>query len=97
MAVSDLGMPGPYDNGPQRIGMLASCVTNWMGDDAMLRELSIRLKKPVIFGDTTFTKARITGKRIENGVRLIDAELWAENQLGERTAAGHAVIEVPNR
>lgn len=97
VAVSDLGMPGPYDNGPQRIGMMCSCVTNWMGDDALLREFSVRLKKPVIFGDTTFTKGRVTGKRVENGARLIEADVWAENQLTERTATGRAVIEVPNR
>jgi len=97
VAVSDLGMPGPYDNGPQRIGMICSCVTNWMGDDAMLREFSVRLKKPVIFGDTTFTKGCVTGKRVEGGARLIEAEVWAENQLGERTGTGRALIEAPSR
>jgi len=97
VATSELGMPGPYDNGPQRIGMMATCLTNWMGDDGFLRRYSARLKLPVIFGDTTFTRGRVVGKRIEEGRGLVDAEVWAENQLGERTAAGTAVIELPRR
>jgi acyl dehydratase len=68
-----------------------------MGDDGVLRRYSARLKLPVIFGDTTFTRGRVTGKRIEAGRALIDAEVWAENQLGETTAAGTAVIELPKR
>lgn len=97
VATEDLGMPGPYDNGPQRCGMIATCVTNWIGDNGWLRNYSVRLKLPVIFGDTTFTKARVTGKRQENGVGLIDLEVWAENQLGQVTATGTAVVELPCR
>lgn len=97
VAVSELGMPGPYDNGPQRIGFLGSCVTNWMGDDGFLRKLSVRIKLPVIFGDTTYTKGRVSGRREEGGRSLIDAEIRAENQLGQVTATGTAVIELPRR
>ena len=97
VATEDLGMPGPYDNGPQRCGMIASGVTNWIGDSGWLRNYSVRLKLPVIFGDTTFTKGRVTGKREENGVGLLDLEVWAENQLGQVTAKGTAVVELPRR
>lgn len=97
VATSELGMPGPYDNGPQRIGMMSTCLTNWMGDDGFLRRYSARLKLPVIFGDTTFTRGRVTGKRIEAGRALVDADVWAENQFGETTATGTATIELPRR
>lgn len=97
VATSELGMPGPYDNGPQRIGMMATCLTNWMGDDGFLRRYSVRLKLPVIFGDTTYTKGRVTGKRIEDGRALVSCEVWAENQLGQVTAKGTAEIELPRR
>ncbi len=97
IAVSELGMPGPYDNGPQRIGMVSTCATNWMGDDGFMRNLSIRLHRPVIFGDCTITKGEVTGLRVEDGVGLVDVKLWAENQLGDVTASGSAVIELPRR
>jgi len=97
VAVLELGMPGPYDNGPQRIGFVTSCVTNWMGDDGFLREISVRIKLPVIFGDTTYTKGKV--RKVHGGGRagLVDVDVWAENQLGQITATGHAVIELPLR
>ncbi len=97
VAVSELGMPGPYDNGPQRIGFIAGSVTNWMGDDAELKELSVRLKLPVIFGDVTYTGGQITGKRREDDHYLVDLEVWARNQLGQTTALGKAVVALPTR
>ena len=97
VATSEIGMPGPYDNGPQRIGMIASCATNWMGDDGILRSYSMRVKQPVIFGDTTYTKGRVVGTRVVDGKGLVDAELWAENQFGQVTATGHCTIELPRR
>ena len=97
IAVHELGMPGPYDNGPQRIGMLATCVTNWMGDDGVLKEFGVRLRLPVIFGDTLFTKGRVTGKRRDGGLGLIEAEVTGANQLGQVVATGRALIELPLR
>lgn len=97
IAVAELGMPGPYDNGPQRLAMVSTCVTNWMGDDGFLREYRLRLRAPVIFGDVTYTKGKVKALRRENGKGLVDLELWAQNQLGDITATGSAVVELPMR
>ncbi|MBM3346180.1 MAG: hypothetical protein FJY55_06785, partial [Betaproteobacteria bacterium] len=63
IATTEIGMPGAYDNGPQRIGMLIGSVTNWMGDDGILLRYSARLRLPVIFGDTNFFKGSVSSKR----------------------------------
>lgn len=97
VATVDLGMPGPYDNGPQRCGMLTTVATNWMGDSGFVRKVSARLKMPVIFGDCNFFKGKVTGKRKENGMALVDLELWGENQFGQVTIKGSAVVELPCR
>jgi acyl dehydratase len=97
VAQRELGMPNAYDNGPQRIGMMASCVTNWIGDDGEVRELSVRLKLPVIFGDVSYFKGRVTGKRVQGKDALVDCEIWAENQLGQVTAKGTASVALPRR
>ncbi|NBT54236.1 MAG: hypothetical protein EBT05_04950 [Betaproteobacteria bacterium] len=97
VATVDLGMPGPYDNGPQRCGMLTTVVTNWIGDGGFVRSVSARLKMPVIFGDCNYFKARVTAKRKVDGVGLVDIELWGENQLGQLTIKGSAVAELPCR
>ena len=97
VATVDLGMPGPYDNGPQRCGMLTTVATNWIGDNGFVRQLSARLKMPVIFGDCNYFKGKVTGKRVEDGVGLVDLELWGENQFGQLTIKGSAVVELPRR
>ena len=97
VATVDLGMPGPYDNGPQRCGMLGTVATNWMGDNGFVRKLSARLKMPVIFGDCNYFKGKVAGKRKEDGMALVDLELWGENQFGQVTIKGSAVVELPCR
>ncbi len=97
VAQEEIGMPGAYDNGPQRMGFMTHCVTNWMGDDGFVRYLSVRIKLPNIFGDTTWCKGKVTNKRMEEGKYLVDADIWTENQLGQTTATGKAVIELPHK
>ncbi len=97
VATVDLGMPGPYDNGPQRCGMLTTVATNWIGDNGFVRQLSARLKLPVIFGDCNYFKGKVAGKRVVDGTGLVDLELWGENQFGQLTIKGSAVVEVPRR
>lgn len=97
VAQVDLGMPGPYDNGPQRCAMMCTAATNWMGDDGELKSYSARLRLPVIFGDTNYFGGTVTGKRIEHGAALVDLELWGKNQLGQTTITGLASAQLPKR
>ena len=55
------------------------------------------LKMPVIFGDCHYFKGKVAGKRLENGLGLVDIELWGDNQFGQTTIKGSAVIELPRR
>jgi acyl dehydratase len=93
----EVGMPGGYDVGPQRISWLGQLMGNWMGDDGFLRRLHVSLRRPNIFGDVSWCRARIVDKRREDGVHLVDLEVFVENQLGETTATGTAVVELPAR
>jgi acyl dehydratase len=91
------GIPRPYDEGPMRYDDLAHLVTDWMGDDAMLRELMASLRAPNLLGDVSWCAGKVTGKRIEAGRRLVDVGLWIDNQRGERTTIGSATVELPSR
>jgi acyl dehydratase len=88
------GIPRPYDEGPMRYDDLAHLVTDWMGDDAMLRELMVSLRAPNLIGDLSWCSGRVTGKRIEGERQLVDLALWITNQRGERTTIGGAVVEL---
>ena len=70
------------DGAPAELPTLEAAVPNWKAGDS------------IYFGYKTL---RVVGTRVEDGKGLVDAELWAENQLGEVTASGHCTIELPRR
>ncbi len=92
----DVGMPGGYDVGPQRISWLGQLVTNWMGDTGFLRKLSVSVRRPNIFGDVSWCKGEVVDKRVEDGRHVVDLELAVVNQLDETTATGTAVVVLPH-
>lgn len=86
-------MPGIYDIGYQRLGWLCRFVTDWMGDDAVLRLLEGRLLRPVIVGDIVLISGSVTAKT-EDGRALVKAAITGRNQNGEEVLAGRAEIEL---
>ncbi len=93
----EVGMPGGYDVGTQRISWLGQLMTNWTGDDGFLRKLSVSLRRPNIFGDVSWCRGQVVDKRVEDGLYLVDLELAVVNQLDETTAIGTAVVALPSR
>lgn len=89
-----IGMPGAYNNGPQKCGWMANAVTNWMGDSGFLTALEVRLRRPDIFGDTVWCGGTVDSK-VEDGT--VTFTLSATNQLGEQTAEGTAGVRLPRR
>jgi acyl dehydratase len=92
----EVGMPGPYDNGLQRACWLTHALTNWMGDEGVLKTLKTRVMLPNVFGDTTRVTASVTGKS-EDDSPVVEVELVATNQLGEVNTRGYATIQLPSR
>lgn len=92
-----IGAPGAYDYGPQRISWLSHLMTNWIGDDGFLKKLDAQLRRFNIHGDTTWCKGRVTNKYAQGGEYLVECEIWAENQRGEVIAPGHALVALPSR
>lgn len=92
----DVGMGGAYDIGPQRIAWAQHMLTNWVGDHGFLHKLNVSVRAPNLVGNTTWWRGDIVGKRSE-GACVVDIDLKAENQRGETTAHGSAVVALPSR
>jgi acyl dehydratase len=88
----EIGMPNAYDNGPQRCGWFAHAVTNWMGDESRLEQLTIRLSRPDLFGDTVRIGGEVVGTELTDAFGYADVELTAHNQLSEVVATGTARV-----
>ena len=92
-----VGAPGAYDYGPERCSWLGHYVTNWIGDDGMLVKLYSQIRRHNPEGDLLFIKGELTRKFEDNGRKLVEFSLQAENQDGERSAHGHAIAALPSR
>jgi acyl dehydratase len=70
-------------------GYSARQLTDWFGTSS-LRRLRIRFASRFWPGDVLTCTARVTGKRKQDGARLIDCEFSAVNQTGEVIIRGDA-------
>ena len=71
-------------------------VTNWMGDDAVLRELSCSARKFNAYGDVTWINGRIVEKYQAGPENLVKIALVWDNQRF-RHSWGHALVSLPSR
>ena len=77
---------------------MATLVTNWMGDTAVLKRVKTELRRFNTMGDTTFCKGKVTRTYVKDGYPLVDIDIWAENQRGETTVEnGVATVILPSR
>lgn len=90
-----VGVPGAYDYGPQRISWFGHLMTNWIGDDGFLSLLDVQVRRFNLLGDTTWLRGIVTDKFERHGQHLVACDLWAENQRGETTAQGKAAAILP--
>jgi acyl dehydratase len=97
-AAKEVGVPGTYDYGPQRSAWVATLVTNWMGDAGFLKRIKTELRRFNTMGDTTWCKGKIVKKYLQDGYALVDIDVWAENQRGEKTVTnGAATVVLPSK
>ena len=94
-AAESAGLPGSYDYGCQRCCWMGDLLTNWMGDDGFLTKMYVELRLFNVVGDTTWCRGKVIAKREEGDERLVDLEIWGENQRGAISSKGIATIRLP--
>ncbi len=90
-------MPGQFDFGPQRVCWLSQIVTDWMGDDGVLKKLNASVRHPNIVGDTNTVYGEVTKKYVDDGKNLVELQVQNQNQSGLATAFATAIVELPSR
>ncbi len=82
--------------GMMTAGFLSHMATDWVGD-GKLRKYKIRFTRQVWPGETVTCKGKITRKYTEGGKNYIEADIFTENQRGEKVITGSIVAEVPKK
>ena len=93
----EVGVPGMYDYLPQRACWFASAITNWMGDDAVIKRLRMEARMFNCQGDTTFITGTIVKKYVKDRCALVDIEMKGVNQRGALTSPGFATVMLPSK
>lgn len=93
----EVGAPGAYDYGPERASWLTHHVTNWMGDDGFLRKSNSQVRRHNPEGDFILINGTVTRKFEDDGRYLLEIQQRAEQQDGELSATGTAIVELPKR
>ncbi|WP_141005183.1 FAS1-like dehydratase domain-containing protein [Nocardioides humi] len=93
------GVPEAYDYGPERISWLSTLVTNWAGDHGFLEELYCEIRGFNLIGDLSRGRGVVTevSPPDEGGSGRVRLDVWIENQRGDKTAKGFAVVRLPGR
>jgi acyl dehydratase len=92
-----VGAPGAYDYGPERCSWLTHHLTNWMGDDGLLRRASCKIRRHNPEGDLLFIDGAVVRTFQEEGRHLVEIEQSARNQDGELSVVGSGIVELPSR
>lgn len=92
-----VGVPAPYDYGPERVAWLGHLVTNWMGNAGFLARLNVQVRRHNLLGDTTWCRGRVAAKALVSGRGEVTLDLEAVNQRDETIALGQAVVVLPRR
>jgi len=88
------GYPGVFAHGMLSMGYLAQFLVQAAGLSA-LRSFKTRFAKLTWPGDVITSRGRVTRVRDEAGVRVVECDIWTENQEGERKLTGSAVLALP--
>ena len=90
------GMGGVFAHGMLSMGFVGQAITDWAGP-AAIRKFGVRFAAIVRLKDTVTCRGRVLAKSSKDDVHLVDLEVWAENQRGEKVVTGKATVALPSR
>ena len=89
-----------FAHGMLSMGFVAQAVTDWLGVGT-IQKLGVRFAGLVRLGDVISCRGRVVGKwpakEGGQGQNLVDVEVWAENQKGEKVVTGRATAALVSR
>jgi acyl dehydratase len=90
-----VGSPMAYDYGFMRECWLYHYLSDWCGDDGVIRQMRSEMRKFNYLGDTQTITGRVVNTSQDSS--LVEVEVQFVNQMGETTLSGTAVIALPTQ
>jgi len=89
-------MGGVFAHGMLSMGFVAQALTDWAGA-GRVRKLGVRFAALVRLEDVVTSHGRVVSKSSKEDVHLVELDVWAENQRGEKVVTGRATVALPSR
>lgn len=91
VAAQAAGLPSVFGHGMFSMGLLGRALTDWAGPGNLVN-YRVRFTKQTWPDEVLSTSIVVTGKREEDGRRLVDVEVGLANQDGEAKLTGSATL-----
>ena len=91
------GLSGVIVHGQLIGSFLGQLMTDWIGEQGMLRKLSCSYRGMNYPGEALICQGKVTKKYVEDGEHYVECSLWVENPKGEKTVSGKAIVILPSR
>lgn len=92
----EIGFPTGYDVGAQRIGWFGHTLTDWIGDDGFVNQLTVLLREPNWLFDITWVHGKVISKEVVDGKGKVRLEMWGESQRPRIHSTGDATVTLGN-
>ena len=93
----EVGMPGGYDVGTQRVSWMGHLVTNWAGDDGFVRRLNVTVKRPTSSATSRGAAARSSTSESRRARTSSSLPCASRTSWANVTADGTSIVELPSR
>jgi acyl dehydratase len=90
------GMGGVFAHGMLSMAWVGQALTDWAGAGSV-RKFGVRFAALVRLKDVVTCTGRVISKSEKDDVRLVELEVWAQNQKGEKVVTGKAALALPTR
>lgn len=89
------GQPTIYANSLHVFGLLDRTVMQWAGPASFLMRRNVRLHSSMYAGDTVTVVGTVTGKRLVDAARVVDADLTMTNHRGAVVCSAAVTVRLP--
>jgi len=93
----DRGLPGVVVQGQLLGCFMGQLMTDWIGEQGILRKLSCRYKGMNFPSEALICRGKVNKKYVKDSQHYVECSLWVENPKGEKTVSGKAIVVLPSR
>ena len=87
-----VGLPDVIIQGWYKTATIAQMLKGWAGDGDALRRLTVQYRGMDVAGNTLTAGGKVLRVSREGNGKQVECEVWVDNQLGQRTATGTAIL-----